>query len=162
MGVPWGDWAQLSLPWVCVWTSPILTTALGWAWHLQQPGVGAVLSPTAAPHEYPVLSPLGEDLLSLLKPSTGTIIFKLSLAHFGLTQLCTPEGCSSPTPLTARREEEEGIFHLEGPYKDDLIQLPDHLRAGWKLKHLVQDIIQMLFKQMIIKEKKKGEKRAKN
>lgn len=52
-------------------------------------------------HPMNFLYDLGEDLLSLLKPNTGTNTSKLGLAHFGLTQLFTSEGCTSPTPLTA-------------------------------------------------------------
>jgi len=35
---------------------------------------------------------------------------------------------------------------LEGTYSDDLVQLPDHLRADWKLKHVIKGIVQMPFK----------------
>ena len=41
------------------------------------------------------------------------------------------------------RTEQDGIVHLEGTFKDHLVQLLDHFRANQKLMHIRKEIIQM-------------------
>lgn len=39
--------------------------------------------------------------------------------------------------------EWNGIFQLDGTFKDHLAELPDHFGANKKLKHIAECIIQM-------------------